>query len=170
MKQLERLLLFQGNRCFFCDQPIPTGEASVEHLVATAVGGANDDENCVACCRSLNSAFGSKPYKEKLRAILSHRGHFACPRSLGSEAEVPSQPSPQVESASSRLAIVVADLQKRGPSRPRKVETLRNTIAAVFQKQIGEDDISALFANLLARGYVVVTDTTVTYNLPQKST
>ena len=34
MKQLERLLFLQGNVCFFCQQPLPTGEASVEQLVA----------------------------------------------------------------------------------------------------------------------------------------
>jgi HNH endonuclease len=168
MKQLERLLLFQGNRCFFCDQAIPAGEASVEHLVASAIGGANDDDNCVACCKALNSAFGSKPYKEKLRAILSHRGQFACPRSSGSIEEGTAPLSALVESTNERLANVVTDLQKRGASRPRKVETLRNTIAAVFQKQIGEDDISALFSNLLARGYIVVSGTSVNYNLPQK--
>jgi septum formation topological specificity factor MinE len=167
MKQLERLLLFQGNRCFFCDQAIPPGEASVEHLVATANGGVNDDDNCVACCKSLNAAFGSKPYKEKLHAILNHRGQFACPRSPGSVAAAGTQLSTP-DSANGRLALVVADLQKRGASRPRKVETLRNTIAAVFQKQITEHETSSLFANLLACGYVVVADTNVSYNLPPK--
>ena len=36
MKQLERLLFLQGNVCFFCQQPLPAGEASVEHLVAAS--------------------------------------------------------------------------------------------------------------------------------------
>jgi hypothetical protein len=31
MKQIERLLVLQGQRCFFCDSPIPEGEARVEH-------------------------------------------------------------------------------------------------------------------------------------------
>jgi 5-methylcytosine-specific restriction endonuclease McrA len=50
MKQLERLLFLQGHRCFFCQQTIPDGEASVEHLVASSNGGGNEDDNCVACC------------------------------------------------------------------------------------------------------------------------
>ena len=56
MKQLERLLFLQGNVCFFCQQPLPAGEASVEHLVATSNGGAKDDDNCVVCCKSVNVA------------------------------------------------------------------------------------------------------------------
>ena len=168
MKQLERLLLFQGQRCFFCDQPIPSGEASVEHLVATANGGANEDDNCVACCKALNAAFGSRPYKEKLRAILSHRGAFTCPRSHNSGAEAGAQLATLAEASTGRLAVVVADLQKRGASKPRKVETLRNTIAATFQKQLTENELSSLFANLLASGYITVNGANVSYNLPAK--
>jgi hypothetical protein len=168
MKQLERLLLFQGHRCFFCDQAIPAGEASVEHLVASANGGSNEDDNCVACCKSLNAAFGSKPYKEKLRAVLNHRGQFTCPKAHTSSAEVSIQLTTPAEAASGRLAVVVADLQKRGPSRPRKVTTLRNTIAAIFQKQLADKDISTLLANLLASGFITVKDQNVSYSLPPK--
>ena len=68
--------------------------------------------------------------------------------------------------AKARIATVLADLRKRGASRPRKVATLRNTIASVFQKQLSEEALSSLFANLVAAGYVVVNETNVTYNLP----
>jgi hypothetical protein len=166
MKQLDRLLVFQGNRCFFCEQQIPEGEASVEHLVASSNGGTNDDDNCVVCCKSLNLAFGNRPYKEKLRAIVSHRGQFACPMQSGSRVEVAiSLPGPSSDSKA-RIAAVVGDLQKRGASRPRKVATLRNTIASVFQKQLTEDQLSTLFTNLVADGYIVVNDSNVAYNLP----
>jgi septum formation topological specificity factor MinE len=163
MKQLERLLLFQGNRCFFCDEAIPEGEASIEHLVASANGGGNDDENCVACCRSLNAAFGSRPYKEKLRAILSHRGRFKCPRDSAVKAAPPQGTSP--EAPQDRLTLVLTDLQKRGAARPRKVATLRNTIAAVFRKQISEDEVTALLSKLVASGRVIVNDQQVSYKL-----
>lgn len=59
MKQLERLLFLQGQVCFFCALPIPPGEASVEHLVAVCNGGSKDDDNCVACCKTVNAALGS---------------------------------------------------------------------------------------------------------------
>jgi len=51
MKLLERLLFLQGQRCFFCGQAIPLGEASIEHLVATANGGAKDDETASRAAR-----------------------------------------------------------------------------------------------------------------------
>jgi HNH endonuclease len=168
MKQLDRLLLFQGNRCFFCDQTIPLGQASVEHLVASANGGTNDDENCVACCKSLNAAFGNRPYKEKLRAVLSHRGQFTCPASHPSVSEAISPPSVPPATLDLRLDMVIADLQKRGASKPRKVETLCNTISAVFQKQISDFDVAALIASLRKSGYIIVNEPNVTYSLPPK--
>ena len=82
IKQLDRLLFMQGNRCFFCGDSIPDGEASVEHLVASSKGGARDDENCVACCKTINGVFGSLSVKAKLQIVLSHRGQFKCPQSL----------------------------------------------------------------------------------------
>ena len=88
MKQLERLLFLQGNLCFFCQQSIPVGEASVEHLVATANGGPKDDENCVVCCKAVNAALGSLSVKSKLQAVLNQRGAFACPSASHPEDEV----------------------------------------------------------------------------------
>ena len=166
MKQIDRLLLFQGNRCFFCDQTIPEGEASVEHLVASSNGGGNDDDNCVVCCKSLNAAFGNHPYKEKLRAILSHRGQFTCPVQAGPRTETVLTLTAPASKSKARIDAVIADLQKRGASRPRKMTTLRNTIAAVFQKQLTEDELSSLFTNLVAGGYIVVNESNVSYNLP----
>lgn len=169
MKQLDRLLLFQGHRCFFCDQPIPDGEASVEHLVASANGGTNDDDNCVVCCKALNTAFGSRPYKDKLRAIINHRGQFSCPRSAASTSAVAIMLTTPNQLANGKFAAVIADLQRRGSARPRKVLTLRNTISALFQKQISEDEVNSLVANLLAAGHIVVNGASVSYNLPAKS-
>lgn len=166
MKQLERLLVFQGNRCFFCDRPIPDGEASVEHLVASANGGTNDDDNCVVCCKALNAAFGSKPYKEKLRAILNHRGHFSCPRPLVSNEAVPVSPPPLRETPGPELARVIDDLRKRGNMKPRKMDKLRNTISAVFKKQLSDDKVTELLDRLRARGYVTINNGAVSYNLP----
>jgi len=110
MKQLERLLFLQGSRCFFCGETIPTGEASIEHLVATSNGGAKDDENCVVCCKAVNTALGHLSVKAKLLAVLNHRGGFACPMPVESIA------SSTEKTNDDRVAIVVADLHKRGSS------------------------------------------------------
>lgn len=162
MKQLERLTFLQGGLCFFCRQPLPAGDASVEHLLASANGGTNREENCVACCKALNALFGDKFLKEKLQIVLNQRGQFKCPKgTAGAQAIVP---VPQDE----QLDIIVADLQKRGSARPRKVTTLRNTINAVMKKQLTEEELSSLIARLQALKIIVISDTKVTYELPPK--
>jgi hypothetical protein len=79
MKQLERILFGQGGQCFFCKQKLPKEKASVEHLVALANGGRNDEDNCVVCCKQLNSLLGCKSIKGKLLVVLNQRGAFICP-------------------------------------------------------------------------------------------
>lgn len=162
-KQLERLMFVQGERCFFCEQSIPEGEASVEHLVARANGGVNGDQNCVACCKSLNALLSSHPLKEKLRVVLNQKGRFKCPRPNG-VIQVGSQVSAN-GSPGEKFGLVVAHLKKLRPALPRKVEALRNTIASLFQKKLTEDDIMSLVAELQSGGYVVVTDGKVAYEL-----
>jgi hypothetical protein len=166
MKQLERLLLFQGNRCFFCHELIPPGEASVEHLVATANGGAKDDENCAVCCKTLNAALGSLSIKAKLQVVVNQRGTFVCPHNRGAESVAQTTEHP-AEPEDKRLQLVVADLQKRGSARPRRLATLKNTIGAMFQKKLSEEELSFLVAVLETRGYVKLQDNKVTYALPQ---
>ncbi|MBK7614355.1 MAG: HNH endonuclease [Burkholderiales bacterium] len=165
MKQLERLLFLQGNRCFFCGEPIPEGEASVEHLVATSNGGPKDDDNCVACCKTVNAALGNLSIKAKLQAVLNQRSQFVCPKSASlplaqSTTSTVQEPLPE------RVALVVADLQKRGPSRPRRVATLKNTMNSVFQMSLSEVELDALLSSLRESGHVVVEDTKVSYALP----
>ena len=85
MKQLDRLLFEQGNQCFFCRKPLKPIDASVEHLVASANGGTNGEENCVACCKKLNALLGSKSLKEKVQIVLNQRGSFRCPEDVERE-------------------------------------------------------------------------------------
>jgi hypothetical protein len=85
MKQLDRLLFEQGNQCFFCRKPLNPADASVEHLVASANGGNNSEENCVACCKKLNALLGSKSLKEKMQIVLNQRGSFRCPEDVERE-------------------------------------------------------------------------------------
>jgi hypothetical protein len=87
MKQLDRLLFVQGGECFFCRTPLSKADASVEHLLATANGGTNAEDNCVVCCKTLNALLGSKSLKAKLEVFLRQKGPFRCP-ALASEAAV----------------------------------------------------------------------------------
>ncbi len=139
-------------------------EASVEHLIASASGGTNDDSNCVVCCKSLNAAFGSRGVKEKFRAVLNHRGPLVCPSKATSRLE-------PVESSieDPQISLVIADLHRRGSTKPRKEKSLRNTIAAAFHQTLAEEELSSLLERLQAQAIVSISDGKVTYNLPAKA-
>jgi len=85
--QLQRMMFLQGQLCFFCGCPIPKAEASIDHLVPSSQGGSDHPDNLVACCKTLNTIFGSMSVKEKIRAILKQNGKFVCPNQ-------PTQPQP----------------------------------------------------------------------------
>lgn len=78
--KLEKLLFLQSNKCFFCGRVLTKAEASVEHLQPKSGGGNNADGNIVACCVTLNRAFGHISLKEKIRIILDKAGSFTCPK------------------------------------------------------------------------------------------
>jgi hypothetical protein len=175
---LDRLLFAQGGQCFFCHKLLPKVEASVEHLVASANGGTNDDGNCVACCKALNHLLGSKSIKEKMQVVLNQRGNFQCPSSavqqpitapIPSHAAVASKPAQtNTNGASTAIDLVQSDLKKRGASRPRKISTLTSTIKALLkqhQKPNSDAEVANLVAELQKRGKLIVTDTKVTYKL-----
>jgi len=175
---LDRLLFAQGGQCFFCRKPLPKAEASVEHLVASANGGTNDDGNCVACCKALNHLLGSKCIKEKMQIVLNQRGNFQCPGNLGqqpitapSPGHVAPAPKPVqaiTNGGSSSIDLVLSDLKKRGASRPRKVSTLTSTIKVLLkqhQKPNTDAEVESLVTELHKRGWLIVTDTKVTYKL-----
>lgn len=163
MKQLQRLLFLQGNRCFFCDQPIPTGEESIEHLSARANGGEKSEENSVVCCKSVNAALGSLSIKEKFRAILSYRSGFTCPRLRSGEvAAHQSNQSHRSEMADALMPQVVANLKKRGSKRPGKLVTLRNAVACSFPSATPEV-IELVLQKLKKTGYVAEKGSKVSY-------
>ena len=140
-KQIDRLIFAQGGLCFFCKQPMPKGEASVEHLLASANGGINKDENCVVCCKAVNALLGSMSLKEKIQVVLNQKGQFKCPNGAGSSKATSKQktkpvvPPPQ-NSTDNKFSLVVANLKQRGHSRPRKLKTLTSTISIAFSQWV----------------------------------
>lgn len=169
-KPLDRLMFAQGSLCFFCRQPLPKAEASVEHLLASANGGSNNDENCVACCKSVNALLGSMSLKEKFQVVLNQKGQFKCPNGTGSIKTVaqpkltPKAPA-AAKSKDDQLALVVANLKQRGNSKPRTLKTLTSTIASLFPKGLSEAELTVLVQQLQSRGKVVVSEKTITYAL-----
>jgi hypothetical protein len=171
---LDRLMFAQGGLCFFCKKPLSQSEASVEHLVATANGGHNHNDNCVVCCKALNALLGSMSLKEKVQVILNQKGDFKCPNPTGSVKTVAAPVATRAavshasKSVSEKLALIVADLHKRGPARPRTVKTLSTTIGALFQKHLSDTEVSSLIEKLCAQGIVIVAGAKVSYELPPK--
>lgn len=168
---LQRLLFAQGGDCFFCRKKLGKTEASIEHLVAVTNGGKDNDENCVACCKSLNNLFGRMSLKEKLHVVLNQRGHFACPAEHAGERSQPpaKQAAKKERNHAERFALVVADLQKRGNARPGTLEKLLNTIKS-HMSSLSEppSEADALLGELRARSYVAVKDQKVSYALPAR--
>ncbi|MEO6807756.1 MAG: HNH endonuclease, partial [Isosphaeraceae bacterium] len=160
---LERLLFAQGGNCFFCDQPLARDQASVEHLVAQANGGSNNDGNCVACCKAINRLLGSMSLKEKIRVVLNQRVPFRCPNAPSSP-EVSQTQSPSSPQSKSTYEVALAYLRKQGTARPRKPKALRNTMAALFP---GTElaMIESVVEELKAAGKLSEVEGKVTYTL-----
>lgn len=66
------------------------------------------------------------------------------------------------------VRIAADDLIKRKASRPRKEKTLRSTLQASCGKQLPTSQIDKVFHELVRRGWVKVSGTSVTYDLPQQ--
>lgn len=181
-KPLDRLLFAQGGLCFFCRLPLPKGEASVEHLVASSNGGANTDDNCVACCITVNAMFGRMSLKEKIQVVLNQQGNFRCPN-----GNKPPQPAATVAATvktapktakgpakkakappafkPADFALVVTNLEQRGESRPRTMKALTSTIAALFPAGITHAEVAGIVRQLQKTGHAKVDATKVTYPL-----
>lgn len=160
---LTRLLYEQGGLCFFCEKDLPVTDASVEHLVARSNGGRDQDENCVACCKSLNLWLGNKSVKEKIRVVLNQKGQFECPNGIQRKVKkTKRQASKAGKSVAGRYAKVVANLKQR-EAKPRTVPKLKNLIVALFQSKLSKDKVDALVGQLESRGVISIDGSKLTY-------
>ena len=163
IKPLNRLLFAQGALCFFCQKDLADTEASVEHLVASVNGGSDRDDNCVACCKSLNMMLGRMSLKEKIQVFLNQKGHFECPNGVKQAVTQTQTLAVVMQPAPERYERVVADLKKRGKARPKKLAALKNTIASLFPKKISQDELNTLVQQLERRKVICVNGTEITY-------
>ena len=175
-KPLDRLLFVQGGACFFCRQELPKFEASVEHLVAVTHGGKDNDENCVACCKALNTLFGRMSLKEKIQVALSQKGKFLCPAAFSKQSSIAAHTQLHDTKIELKLVeadpfcIVVEDLQRRGNSRPSKPDRLLNTIRSTLISQSKDPSLAEKINDKLQEiGYVLVKESRVTYSLPKRA-
>lgn len=83
--------------------------------------------------------------------------------------EIPLFKIANTKSLPEKVAVVVADLRRRGSSKPRAIGTLSSTIASLFQKQLSESELSELLVALQGQGFVVVSGSKVSYALPEEN-
>ncbi len=159
-------MFVQGGLCFFCKKPLLKTEASVEHLLASANGGGNNDENCVACCKAVNALLGSMSLKEKFQVVLNQKGQFKCPNGAGSAKKTTPPKAPTLlEPKDDKLTLVIANLKQRGNSKPRTLKTLTSTIASLLTSGISVAEITEMVQKLQSMGKITVTENKITYTL-----
>ena len=82
-------------------------------------------------------------------------------------AEIPILKISNTTSKSERVDAIVEFLKSRGTAKPRKVETLSNSIKSLFMQKLENGELSELLNELFNRKVVVVVDENkVSYNLP----
>lgn len=81
--------------------------------------------------------------------------------------DIPLLKAANTKSLPEKIAVVVANLKQRGTSKPRTVKTLGSTITSLFQKQLPEDELGQLLAEMQRLELVVVQENKVTYTLPE---
>jgi len=157
--ELQRLLFLQGQRCFFCEQPISPGEASIQHLAALGNNGTNADDNCVVCCSAVNAMLGNLTVKEKIQVILRHRGAFACPRAATGE-RVNNKPANAISAGIMEAVLDV--LMGFEDHRPRSLKTLRKVIAHEIPR-MSREVMNTVVENLKNQGYIAMQGDRVIY-------
>ena len=168
-KPLDRLLFTQGGECFFCHQPLPREEASIEHLVAVTHGGKDNDENIVACCQALNTLFGRMSLKEKLTVILKQQGPFHCPaRQAAASASAAPGTAPTTAVPATALQVVLKGLRKRGNARPRTLDALTALVVSLLEQNgFSAKDTKDVMGRLVSQHYIDVQDRRINaYLLP----
>jgi hypothetical protein len=82
-------------------------------------------------------------------------------------AEIPLLKISNTKSETERVDAVVEFLKSRGSAKPRKVETLSNSIKSLFMQKLENGELSELLNELFNRKVVVVGEgNKVNYNLP----
>lgn len=142
MANVAKLLMLQGGKCFYCGNKLSLEDATVDHVVAKALGGDNSEGNTVACCHSINHAFGNATAKEKLQAIINGGGRIECPATPIKKAQPPVTPPTTVgtiqQPNKSKPIPVKPNNQKSTPV--KKPSSLRQALQEAFQTASAVND------------------------------
>lgn len=81
-------------------------------------------------------------------------------------SDIPLLKAANTHSMPEKIKFIVSNLRQRGASKPRSVKTLSSTIASLFQKQLGEDELASIMAELQKRQFITISGAKVSYELP----
>ena len=82
-------------------------------------------------------------------------------------AEIPMLRLSTSTSDDEKINAIVKNLAGRGQSRPRRVQTLSNTINTLFTKQLDEKQLLSLVHGLEKRGHIVINNSNVSYRIKE---
>jgi diadenosine tetraphosphate (Ap4A) HIT family hydrolase len=71
-------------------------------------------------------------------------------------------------SSEDMIDAIVKNLAGRGQARPRKVQTLSNTINSLFTEKLSEQKLSSIIKDLEKRNLIKINNGNVSYQLPQR--
>ena len=77
--------------------------------------------------------------------------------------DIPLLKTSNCKSASERIEMILGKLKQLKSSKPRKLKTLRSTIATLFQRQISDKEVTALINEMADKRYLTVSGTKITY-------
>lgn len=81
-------------------------------------------------------------------------------------SEIPYLRISNATSADEKINAIIKNLVNRGQSRPRKVETLKNTINNLFTEKMDEAEVLSVVEKLKGKEFVIVSEGNVSYKLP----
>jgi len=79
--------------------------------------------------------------------------------------DIPLVRASNTKSPGEKVEVVLAKLKLLKASKPRTVKTLSSTIASLFQKQMSDEEVSAVVQDLVQQGHLALDGTKVTYLL-----
>lgn len=83
-------------------------------------------------------------------------------------AEIPNLRIPKKAKKDDKIDAIVKNLVGRGHARPRKVQTLQNTISNLISESLDEAQLAALIDELKKRKFIVVNNGNIKYTLPSQ--
>lgn len=65
-----------------------------------------------------------------------------------------------------KLHAIVANLKAKKAAKPARQKTLASTIQSIFANSLSDEDVCALIAGLVSKGWIALIDQKVSYDLP----